>query len=103
MGDTAAGGCYQLPGVAQKYYRVGVFPARVAGREMLADVAVGDGPKHGVGDGVEGNIGVRMAYQTMVMGDSNPTQSDMITGAELMHVEALADTDSPRRRHSPRR
>ena len=69
MGDTAAGGDH-CPAWRRSTVESAFFQRGSLG-EMLADVA-DDGPKHGVGDGVEGDIGVRMADQTMVMGILTP-------------------------------
>ena len=67
---------------------------------MLTDIAVGEGAKDGVGDRVEGDIGIRMADQAVVMRYFNAAQDDMVAGAESMHIEALPDPDLAGRRQA---
>ena len=54
--DAVASALQRIQGQAEEDGRVGVLPARVAGREKSADVAGGDGAEQGVGDGVQQHV-----------------------------------------------
>ena len=55
--------------MAQEHGRVGVPPARVAGREVAADVAGADRAQERVGDGVQRHVGVGMAGEPELVRD----------------------------------
>ena len=50
----------------------GALPSRVAGREVVADVALADGAEQGVGQGVQAGVGVRMADEPGVVRNLHP-------------------------------
>ena len=52
-------------GQVEKDGRVGVFPARIAGREEAADIAGGDGAQQRVGNGVQQHVAVGVAGQAL--------------------------------------
>src|SRR5258705_11894594 len=70
--------------------RGGVFPLRVGGREVLADVAIGNSAEDGIRQRVEADIGVGMALQALRMRDPDPAQPDMIARYQAMNVIARA-------------
>jgi hypothetical protein len=57
---------------------------------MLADVAVADGAQQRIGERVQGDVGVRVAFQRVRVGDFQAAQPDVVAGNEAVHVEALA-------------
>ena len=63
---------------------------RIAGREVLADIAVADGAEQGVGECMQADVGIRVALQAMRVGDLHAAQPHMIAGGEAVHVEAGA-------------
>ena len=72
------------------------FHCGFARREVHADVAGADRAEDRVGQRVEPDIGVGMADDAGARaGSRRRTPSDMVAGAERMHVEALADPDVP--------
>ena len=91
--DAPAARRHALSRVNQEAVRRGALPLRIAGREMVADVAVGDRAKNGVGQGVQARIGVRMADQGLVVRNLDPAQPDRRTGAPAMDIEALSDAN----------
>ena len=64
---------------------------RIAGREMHADVAVGERAEDGVGQRVQDHIGVGMAGERLGVRDLDAAEGDVIARPEGMHVEAGAD------------
>ena len=57
---------------------------------MAADVAVGDGAKDGVGQGVQQHVSVRMADESGIMLYLQAAEPDVIAGAECVDVVAKA-------------
>ena len=55
---------------------------------MGPDILGGNGPQDRVGQGMQPDIGVRMADQPMVVGNPNPAQHHMVAGAEAMNIES---------------
>ncbi len=88
----------QCCGMGEKSAGIGTPPARIAGREMLADIAGADGAQDGVGQRMEPDIGVRMAFQTLVMGNGDAADHHLVPRSEAMHVEAIAAADIGTRR-----
>ncbi len=78
-------------GVFQEDATVGVFPTRVRGWEVVPDIAKGDGAEDGIGQRVPAGIRVGMAFELGDMRDGDAAESDVITGFELMHIEAFAN------------
>ena len=61
VGDGVTLFGHELHAAAEQGARVGPFPFRVGVGEMIADIAQGGGAEDGVGQGVEGNVGVGVA------------------------------------------
>ena len=80
-------------GVAQEQVGRGAAPLRIARREMRADVAVGDGAEHGVGDRMQQHVGVGMADQPVIVRHLHAAEPDMVALAEGVDVETLARAD----------
>ena len=66
---------------------------------MGADVAVGQRPVDRVGERVQGDVGVRMAAESVGVGQAHAAQPDVVAGREGVHVEALADPGFARPAH----
>ena len=64
---------------------------RIAGREVLADIALAQRAEDGVGQGVQRHIGVGMPGQRLGVRDRHAAKDDVIASAEAMNVEAVAD------------
>ena len=91
MRQTAAQGMYPIHGKGNKAGGIRIPPLRLAGGEMPANVAVANGTQYGVGNRVQGHIGVTMARQLGGMGNINAAQADPGAGLEPVHIEALSD------------
>ena len=70
---------------------VGVFPARIAGREEAADVAGGHGTQQRVGDGVEQHVAVGVAGQALRVVQRHAADAQGHAGLELVRVIAKTD------------
>ncbi len=90
MADAAAAFGEALDGEGQEAVRRRVAPLRIARREMHADIAVGQRAEDGIGERVQHDVGVGMADQGLAMRDTDATESDVIAGAESVHVDASA-------------
>ena len=77
---------------AQKHAAVGAAVARIAVREMLADVAVAHGAEQRVAQRVNHHVAVRVRDDALRMGDAHAAEHDMIARAEGVHVHALSDS-----------
>ena len=62
---------------------------------MLADVARAQSAQDGVGQRVQGDVGIGMSGQRLVMGDPQAAEIDVVARAEAVHVEAAADAGCP--------
>src|SRR3546814_5965769 len=60
-------------GKGEEAMRGGAAPLRVARREMVADIAIGERAENRIGDRMERDVGIAMALQSMTMGDFDPT------------------------------
>ena len=92
-GNGAASRTHEIGGVAQELVRRGAAPARVARREMHADVAGADRAEHRVGQRVQSDIGIGMSGKAHAVRDRDTAYPEMIARGEGVHVEALADAD----------
>ena len=61
-GDTFAG-------KGKEAVRRGAAPLRIARREMVADVAVGERAKDCIGQRMKPDVGIAMTFKSMTMGD----------------------------------
>jgi len=75
-------------------------PLRVAGWEMLADVAGADRSEKGVGQGVKEDVGVAVADEAALVRNGDSAQPDPVAGAEGVNVEAEAGAGDPCRRQT---
>src|SRR6516162_886056 len=89
----------EIRGVSEKLVGRSTLPAWVARRGMHPDVALADRSKHRIRQGVETNIGVGVTDEARFVRDLNAADSNMITRAESVHIEALTDANiaTPRR------
>src|SRR6516165_5966126 len=85
--------------VAEKPVGRSTPPAGIARRKVHADITGADGAEHGVGQGVETNIGIGMADETRLVRYLDAAYSNLVAGAESVYVEALTDANvaEPRR------
>ena len=92
MDDDAAARGDPPGGVRQEPIGGCAFPLRVGGREMRADVAVGERAEDRVGQGVQPDVGVGVADEAAIMRDRRlPPSTTSVAGAEGMDVVAGAD------------
>ena len=61
-------------------------------RELPADVALADGAENGVADGMDQDVGIRMAQKPLFVRDLLPTQNKPSSHREAVAV--IAETDS---------
>ena len=95
--DAPARGRHEVTGVSQENRRIGARPARLARREMAADVAGANGAEQRVGQRVQPDVGIRMAEQAQRAGDAHAEQDDTFAGRQPVHVEAEPGAPPPRR------
>ena len=62
------------------------FPARVGVGEKFADVALADGPEHGVADGVHEGVGVGVAIESLVVGNGDAAEDEGAAGDQLVDI-----------------
>ena len=62
-------------------------PLRIARWKVCANVAVGERTKDRICQRMKRDVGVRMSGESVVAGNSNAAQSDVITRSESVHVE----------------
>ncbi len=84
---------HQFGGVAQELVGRRAAPARIARREVHADIAGADRTEHRVGQGVKADIGIGMTDEAPSVRDFDAADPEMITGGERVYVEALPDAD----------
>src|SRR4051794_25698729 len=94
MRDAAAARLQSLDREGDKAVGRRATPARIAGREMRANVAVGQRAENGIDHGMQDDVGVGVPNQAPVVRDANATEYDMIAGIARcpkgVHVEAAA-------------
>ena len=90
MGDAPAARFHALDREGEEPVGGRALPLRIAGREMRADIAVGQRAENGVGQRVQAHIGVGMAGELVRVRDAHAAQHDMIAGREGVHVDAGA-------------
>ena len=82
---------------------VGVFPARIAGREKAANISRGHGAQQRVGNGVEQHVAVRVAGQSLGMINRHAAKAQGHTGLEFVRVVAKSDACVHHCRDAPRK
>ncbi len=60
---------------------------------MVAVIACATGGEQGVSQGMQCNVGIRMAGKGLFMGNEDATQRDPVAGDELMDIIAVSATD----------
>ena len=78
-------------GMGQEMRAVPIFPRRLTGREMAADIALGQRAIDRVAQRVDPNIGIRMTRQTLVVRHGDTAQHHRPIIGQHVHVEAGAD------------
>ena len=78
--------------MGEELRRVGAAPLRISGREMAADVAGADRAENGIGQGMQADIGVGVAFERLLVGDADATDGDAVAGGESMHVVTRSRT-----------
>ena len=89
--DCVTCGFYAGEGFLKKDGGVGILPLRVGGWKERADVGAGDGSEERVGDGVEENVAVGMASETVSVGQGDAADSERDGGLEFVGVPTVAD------------
>src|SRR6516225_5639437 len=83
----------EIGSVAEKLVGRSTPPAGIARRKVHAYITGADGAEHGVGQGVETNIGIGMADETRLVRYLDAAYSNLVAGAESVYVEALTDAN----------
>ncbi len=91
MVDLAALRPHQRTGMGEELIGGRAAPLLVGGREMGADIAVGDGAEQRVGQGVQRHVAVGMGEHAAVGGDLDAAEPDMVALGEGVDVEAGAE------------
>ena len=102
MGDAAAAWPPRADGIAQKPFRRRALPLWIGGREVDADVAVGERAEDRIGQRVKSNVGVGMADQAAVMGNRHAAERHAAARTEGVDVVTGADADLAQARALPR-
>jgi hypothetical protein len=92
--DAVAGVLDLFEGQVEEDRRVGVFPARVAGREEAADVPGRDGAEQRVGDGVQQHVAVGVAGEALGMLDVEAADAQGHSGGECVGIPAATDSQA---------
>ena len=92
VADRVARFAQHVPHGLQQFERVGPFVARVAVREMLADIAEGGRAEQRVGHGVQQHVGVRMAEQAFLIRDVHPAQDQAAALHQAVDVISMSKT-----------
>src|SRR5699024_8465509 len=74
---------------AQKIATVGMPPAFVRGRKVPPDIAQCQRPEHCIAQSMDHHVTIGMRHHTAVMRHAHPAQHDVITVAEVVHVDPL--------------
>lgn len=78
---------------AEEEAGVGAAIALVGVGEVVADVAEGGGAEKGIGEGVEGHVGIAVAEQAFFVGDFYAAHYEFTAFHEAVHVEAVANSE----------
>ena len=90
MGHNAAARPQQLHGFLHKNGGRCALPLLVSWREMLANVALADTAKYGVGDRMKCHVGIRVTFQFVGVRDFYTTQGHAISFFKNVIVDAMA-------------
>ena len=90
VADRVAGGRHFVRHGPQQHAAVGVLVARVAVREMLADVAERGRAEQRVADRVDQNVCIRMALEPLLVRDLHAANDELSPGDQRVHVESLS-------------
>src|SRR6185437_16205320 len=92
MDDAALGLRDEIGGVAQEKMRRRPAPFRIARRKMHADITRAECTEDRISQGMQPDISIGMADETVLIRNFETAEPDMIAGPKSMHVEALAAT-----------
>ena len=79
--------------MVEKFPGCRAAPAFVGRREVLADIAFADTAEQRIGDGVQPDIGIAMAFQPVAVREFDPAQPDVIAIGEFVNVVAGRGAD----------
>ena len=88
MGDHAAARAHALRRIGKEDVGGGALPLRIGGREVGANVAIGQRTENGVGHRMHQHVGVGMAEQLLRVRNGDAAEPDMVAVLESMHVVA---------------
>src|SRR5262249_29367812 len=77
-------------GVVEELPRRGAAPAFVRRRKMLADVAFADSAENGVCQSMQAGIGIRVAFEAVIVWHLDAAEPDVIADGEAMNIVAHA-------------
>src|SRR5205085_11457430 len=72
---------------------IGILPARIEGRKVLADVAGAARAQDRVGQGVQNGVGVGVPGQAAAIADANAAEDQRTRVVERMDVNSLPDAN----------
>ena len=77
--------------IAQENRRICALPLRIRRREESADIWSSDCAQQGIRDGVQKNVAVGVATQTLVVRKGDPANLQRHASTELVGIEAVAN------------
>ena len=89
MGDHAGPRSHPFAGEGKETIGRDTLPLRVAGREMLTDVAFGKRTENGVDQRMQRHVGIGMPGHAARMRNAHAAEHDMIAVGESVHVKAV--------------
>src|SRR6185436_5233464 len=93
--DAGAGLRREFGGMTEKAFGVRAFPLWIAGWEVRADIAFAERAEDGVHERVPAGVCIRVTDETLVVGDPNAAERDVVAIAKAMRVKARADARRP--------
>jgi hypothetical protein len=83
--------CGQIESMGEKLGRGSVLPLWIAWREVSADISCCNCTEHGISDGMQRHVGVRVPFQADLTGNRDPTQAEPASGTKPMDIDPLAN------------
>ncbi len=74
----------------EQLHTIGILPARIGVGKVLPDIAVGNRPQQGIGQGMTEHIRIRMAVKPLRGRDVHATEHQPSAGCEAVNVIAYA-------------
>ena len=84
--------CHETFGLFKKKPAVSIFPAVIAGGEMIANITQGGGAQNCIRKGMPCRISIGMSLEACHMRDLHTAQGYILSRFESMYIKTLADT-----------